>query len=275
MGSRYPFEYALPFFSAAFQKRYAEQQQAAIDRALQHAVDWDEDKTKFSSFLPLRGSTFDMSRYWVFNSQPGQFDGQQRCENTPGLVWSPQRNFAYLNRILPGRHELDLFQGHRRGKVAFDSDVVVPVLYRHKHNFDVWIGLTPAEILSQRQGVRLAQGHVLLGGLGLGWLLRKVAAKKTVKKITVVEISDELLQWYGHDMCQRVAAETGKEITVICGDVLEHMGKHGSDVRHIIDIWPDFPTYVTDLPKPWREAIGSVQHFWGWGVLSDPADYRY
>jgi hypothetical protein len=93
-----------------------------------------------------------------------------------------------------------------------------------------------------------------------------------VKKITLVEISQELLDWYGNELCERVARETGTEIEVICDDVLNHMGKHGDDVRHLIDIWPDYPNQVCYLKPEWRQAIASVKHFWGWGVLAEKSN---
>ena len=40
-----------------------------------------------------------------------------------------------------------------------------------------WMSLTPSEMATQRPGVQKAQGTVVIGGLGLGWLLRKVCEK--------------------------------------------------------------------------------------------------
>lgn len=268
-------EYASMFYSPAMRLSMAKQEQEARERACESAIQWDEDRTKFAQMLAIQGSTFDVSRYRLFDAAT-LTKYTAAIVDLPQLVWSPERSFAYANRRLPRATELDLAQGHKRGTVVFDADVVVPVLFKHVDNMykplEVWMGITPLEILTQRQGVRLSKGHVLLGGLGLGWLLWKVAAKKVVKKITVVEISQELLDWYGTELCARVAQETGTEIEVICDDVLTHMGKHGDDVRHIIDIWLDYPNYVNYLSKDWRAAISRVNHFWGWGVLSDPED---
>lgn len=265
-------------FSPERQKEILERERQQRLANLKTAVEWDEDKTKFAKTLVIKGSTFNARtyRYRLFDS----------CEAVPklddlkrkSLVWSPSKKFAYSNALMPKATTLELAQGHKRGKVYFDDDVVMPVLYsfnekRYK-KLQVWMGISPMEILTQRQGVRLAKGHCLIGGLGLGWLLRRVAEKKSVTKITLVEISQELLDWYGNDLCQRITEDTGTPIEVICDDVLQHMGKHGEDVRHLIDIWPDYPNYAHYLPKPWRDAIKSVKYFWGWGVLADPDQYR-
>ena len=259
------------FLSPATRARYVEQAKHGRQRMLErHTEDWHEDKTKFAKYLGLRGATYDVSRYKLFDSPP--------CSSNPmpstgvtGMVSSPSGQFWYANRMLRHLEALDLFQGHRRGEVFFDSDVVMPALYeKTPAEFRVWMGISPAEMMSQRAGVRAAKGHVLIGGLGLGWLLWKVADKKSVTKITVVEKSQEILDWYGTRLCERVAQETDTEVEVICDDVLYHMGTHGDDVRHLIDIWPSFPTYMADLKQPWQEAIRKVKHFWGWGVLSEP-----
>jgi spermidine synthase len=55
------------------------------------------------------------------------------------------------------------------------------------------MSMTPAEMLTQRSGVQAAEGTVVLGGLGLGWLLRKVCEKQSVERVIVVEQSQELL----------------------------------------------------------------------------------
>jgi len=255
-----------------------EQEHQARVRACEDAQPWDEDKTKFAKVLPLQGATYDNPRYRLFDSKPMTSLKRRGVKDLKNLVWSPCGQYAYANRQLPQYGKLPLAQGHKRGCCFFDQAIVTPVLYEykegHSNELPVWMGITPMEILTQRQGVRKAKGHCLIGGLGLGWFLWKVAEKKSVKKITLVEISQPLLDWYGNDLVARVTEATGTEIEVICDDVLPHIGKHGDDVRHLVDIWPDYPTYDHYLPKAWREAIAHVDHFWGWGVLSDPDNYR-
>jgi hypothetical protein len=272
-------DFAFAFYSPEMKARIIEGERRARERACEYAIPWDEDKTKFDKVLAIQGDTFNTERYKLFDS-PTLKKWTPKLVDSPGLVWSPERNFAYANRLLPRATGLELAQGHKRGEAMFDKDVIVPVLFRHRPEItwepmSVWMGVTPMEVLTQRQGVRRSKGHVLLGGLGLGWMLWKIAAKKTVKKITVVEISQELLDWYGTELCELVARETGTEIEVICDDVLKHMGEHGGDVRHIIDIWPDYPTYTHYLSKEWQEAIRRVDHFWGWGVLAEPERSRW
>lgn len=270
---------AFGFLPPETQQRIRQQEDERWERALEDAIPWDEDKTKFSECLCLQGGTFDVKRYRLFRTQPlTSMPGRGLPKK--GLKWSPSKKYAYANRLLPRGGRLELAQGHKRGTVAFDSDVIVPVLFEHKPQItwqsplSVWMGCTPMEMLTQRQGVRRAKGHVILGGLGLGWLLWKVAEKKSVTKVTVVEISQELLDWYGNDLCERVREATGTEIEVVCDNVLNHLGEHGDEARYIVDIWPDYPTYVHHLSSEWRKAIARCRYFWGWGVLEDPDSYR-
>lgn len=277
------FDVASLFLSEETLRKRKEREVAYVqEQARRRGQIWDEFKTKFDRTLLLNGAKYDVSQYQIFDTAPvltPQLHTAAKSKSSKFIRFSPDRNFVYANRILPAGHRLDLFQGHRRGTVGFSTDITIPVLFEHKpgtHDYlRVWMGITPAEMMSQRAGVRRATGHVLIGGLGLGWLLRKVAEKPSVKKITVVEISQELLDWFGTDLCNDIAAATDTPIEVYCDDVLNHLGKHGDDVRHLIDIWPDYPTYRCYLPRAWKEALVDVKHFWGWGVLSEPAPSRW
>ena len=125
---------------------------------------------------------------------------------------------------------------------------------------------TPAEVFTQRQGVRRATGTVLIAGLGLGWLIRKVAEKKSVKKIILVEKSEGLMQWYGCRLVDEIFRETGTPIEIIVDDAWNHLGKHGSDTRYLFDIWSSYPVF---LSQEQRKLVRGVRYFWGWGVGVD------
>lgn len=103
-------------------------------------------------------------------------------------VVSPKREFSYLYRPFPAREFLTTCYGSRRGRVWFTDPVHIPVLYQ-RDTMDVWMSVTPMEVFTLRPGVRFASGRVVLGGLGLGWQLHKIAAKKSVREIVVIEKS--------------------------------------------------------------------------------------
>ena len=47
---------------------------------------------------------------------------------------------------------------------------------------DAWMSITPFEIESQEIGIRLAHGHVLIFGLGMGWAAAACAALPAVTR---------------------------------------------------------------------------------------------
>jgi hypothetical protein len=53
---------------------------------------------------------------------------------------------------------------------------------------------TPAELGDLAPFLRIAKGHVLVTGLGLGVMVAGLAAKKEVKKITVIEKSPDVIK---------------------------------------------------------------------------------
>ena len=133
-------------------------ERSAFERAAAGAEPWDEDKTKFKKFLVLDGNTFKPQQ--LFDIAPVNL-----CKGRPTesqQIYSPGKVFTYYNALLPRGRMLDLWQGGNRGKVAFTTDVVIPTLAKGPnwakpvYDHEVWMSYTPAEVISQRQGVRLA-----------------------------------------------------------------------------------------------------------------------
>jgi hypothetical protein len=109
--------------------------------------------------------------------------------------------------------------GSKLGTVLFDGPVQLPAIYRkwrdgETYAEDPWMSLTPAEILSMQAGLRFAKGHTVVAGLGLGHLLINVTKKASVKKVTLVEISQELVDW----LLPKVKPHLGMDVDVIVGD---------------------------------------------------------
>lgn len=241
---------------------------------------WNEDKTSFGSRLYLDGASYDAvaKQYQIFDTAPAKKDYEKHIQ------WSARKTIGYCNRILPKGTTLETAQGKRRGRVSFSTDIIIPTLYTNRRDMwgrpEVWMSITPMEVFTQRSAVREAKGKVLIGGLGLGWLLRKMAAKPRVTEVIVVELSEELLNWYGKDLCTKIAEKTGKKITVIQDDVIHHVGKHGKDCQHFIDIWLNVHEDLSTLSDEWIDVIWKMKvlgqgHFWGWTLQYDWTNVRY
>ena len=123
------------------------------------------------------------------------------------------------------------------------------------------MSLTPSEMLTQRPGIQKARGTVVIGGLGLGWLLRKVCEKESVEQVIVVEKSKELLDWYGHDLCKRQP----KVSDVICDDIYNQIGRHGGKPIYLLDIWLLYGDAQKDPRlRSWKRKLN--KRLWAWGM---------
>ncbi len=242
----------------------------ALEPLLPSPERWDEDKTPLRRLLVLESATYQVDQLFDLPPTP--------ADSVENYVVSPGGRFAYRNRILSGGQPLRLY-GMDKAMVVWDGDVVFPMLLdmtidaRNGMRFPVtatrderakrgavWMSMTPAEMLSQRSGVEAAEGTVVLGGLGLGWLLRKVCEKPSVERVIVVKKSQELLDWYGTDLCKRYE----KVSDVICDDVYNQIGKHGAKVKYLLDIWLRFGQARRDsrfktLKRKQKKRL------WGWG----------
>lgn len=231
---------------------------------------WDEAATEPADLLLLDAETFTVTP--VFDVPSAKLE--QITDSNRRVVSSSGR-FAYQNRVLHVGNPLDL---HGHGQVLFTDDVVIPMLIdlsRAKDGtyFDstteiasrmyfgnVWMSLTPNEMISQRKGIELARGTVVVGGLGLGWFVQKICEKPVVDRVIVVERSQELLDWYGYKLC----AKESKVSDVLCDDIYNQLGKHGANTQYLLDIWPTQDGATSDPEfKHHKSQLG--ERLWGWG----------
>jgi hypothetical protein len=200
-------------------------------------------------------------------------------EEGGAYVPSPDGRLAYQNRLLPAGRPLRLY-GKQEGKVYWNGDVVIPTLIDTGRWWDTgepfppevslpqrvqfgapWMSLTPMEMLTHRRGAQLASHTVVLGGLGLGWLLRKVCEKPEVERVVVVEKSRVLLDWYGYRLCGR----SEKVRDVLCDDVFRQVGRHGPFARYLLDVWHVYSGARDDARlAPLRRTL--KRRLWAWGL---------
>lgn len=104
---------------------------------------------------------------------------------------------------------------------------------RLKHNGWMVMSDTPAEMRDHYEAVLKAQGSCLLNGLGIGMVLKNILLKPEVTDVTVVEISQDLI-----DMVMPFYPDP--RITCICHDAYTFKppkGKRYGMVWH--DVWND------------------------------------
>lgn len=142
--------------------------------------------------------------------------------------------------------------------MRFD-DTKFPRLCEHG---SIWMSLTPMEVQSAALAIVLASGHVVTGGLGLGYYVLRVAAKAKVTRITVYERSQDLIDWFKAAFSDR---EGFDKIEFVHGDMRENCQGHKADLA-FVDIYdtilPD--EVVTDARLLRRRNKFGQYIYWGW-----------
>ena len=197
---------------------------------------------------------------------------------------SPDGEWVFVKQVLPRGYMLDcsyVEEGYgdvHSGKVSFDTNVVIPSIFEGNRG-SPWMSMTPQEIITQVEGIDMARSphsyyllahrgegpgaHVVVGGLGLGWLLVEIAKLPGVGRVTLVERDQALCDWLLPRLCPLLPE--GKPIDVVIGDAFETMKGMKADVA-VMDIWPNLSDIADDMEKL-EEAAPSIGYWWGWGWM--------
>jgi hypothetical protein len=200
--------------------------------------------------------------------------GPFRSQEEPGedVAQSPSGRWIYARVTLPAAKELYAYSGSKRGTFCFDGDVVFPVVYEIQSpgRSQIWMSMTPMEFLSQRPGIRMAKGHTIVGGLGLGYMLQAVMEKRSVERVTLVERDEELVDWILPRLRQHLP---DKELEVVVGDAYKEVPKMTADVA-LIDVFPSYGNndfWMNDLRRDTPRA--NIPTMWGWGTAAINSGY--
>ena len=193
---------------------------------------------------------------WTYTARGGYFFGEPMM----GMHWE--------------RVGLDIVSGARKGVIRFDKPIAIPMLTLDEgERFDnrPWttvMSATPMEILTQRPGIRKAKGKVLIAGFGFGLFARQVAAKKSVKQVTVVELSQSVIDTFAKNLPDNMK--------VVQGDAFEHAGEHDEYDRYLFDTWNSYGRAEYD--KQWIaiKDLRGWENCWAWGdVKTTPKESRW
>lgn len=118
---------------------------------------------------------------------------------------------------------------------------------------------TPDEIRDAIGFVRQAKGHVLINGLGLGVVVNMLLAKEEVTKITVIEISKDVIDLVAPHI-------TDPRFEVIHADCFEYRPPRGQKYD---SAWHDIWDYITsdnlpEMAKLHRKYGRRVQYQESW-----------
>lgn len=128
-----------------------------------------------------------------------------------------------------------------------------------------WMSLTPFELESQGLGVRAAEGHVLIFGLGLGWAACACATFPAVSEVTVVERDADVLALHRElDVFAQLPSEARVKLRVLEGDAFAYRPDWSVDLL-LPDIWlPLVNDGRLDEVRAMQANVGArAVHFWG------------
>lgn len=130
---------------------------------------------------------------------------------------------------------------------------------------DLWMSMTPMELESQEIGVRLAHGHVVVFGMGMGWSAAVSALRDEVTAVTVVELSEDVLELHRQlDIFAQLPPAARAKITVEQGNAYEWTPSAPVDLL-MPDIW--HPLVSDGRVDEVRRMQANVQarsvYFWG------------
>lgn len=235
------------------------------------AEHWDEGRTAFKNDLPLRGDTYRPEV--LFRTAPIAHDVTRVPYGDPRVAFSPSRDFCYMNRVLPAGTPLPIAEGKRRGQVWWTTDVAISILANSRPadggmadiGTYTWMSLTPMEFLTLRKGVQMADGAVMIGGLGLGWLLGRVCAKASVRRVRIVDLNRELIDWLRPAIERAYPAVLTKEVEWVADDAWHHLDCFGEETCNLIDIWPNYGDAPGDRNLRRIRQGRPPRRLWCWG----------
>jgi hypothetical protein len=231
---------------------------------------WDDLKTKFQKLLLLDAASWKPT--FLFDLPPLRGNPTRRlseAQRGAHFAYAPgrQRRWAYCPHVLPKTYPLKIAQHKQRGLVYFTRDVIVPTLLEFVPGDEptVWMSYTPMELFTQRAAVLAATGRVVVGGLGLGWLLSKVRAKPSVTEVVLVEREAALVAWLRPALERAYPALAS--VTWVVDDVWKFMDAdvpvNGERTKYLLDIWNGYGSYSSHFDR-WKTKLG--RRLWGWGM---------
>lgn len=132
----------------------------------------------------------------------------------------------------------------------------------------LWMSDTPMETRTQDRFIAAARGRVLVGGLGLGVVLRPLLAKPEVTAVIVVEINPDVIKIVGPKFAD-------PRLVIMQGDVkddgpIDVFAERGHTFDTIwLDVWPDInldnEPEMKRLTAMWRRVLAPKGWIGCWG----------
>lgn len=180
----------------------------------------------------------------------------------------------YMPRYQPGQYgnwslkhcQFHLEPGYFSGIWAVAD---MPLLLRDtgagENSWETWMSLSPHEIESQELPLYHASGHVVVMGLGMGWVAVNLAFLPEVERVTVVERDPDviaLLELSG--ALNGIPGEIAAKLEIVRADALTWVPSEPVDFLYA-DIWRDLeePQTVSQVQRMQANVRAKEVYFWG------------
>lgn len=168
-------------------------------------------------------------------------------------------------RTLPKDVKLKTLNEEESIKISFDNDVEIPII--SERSGETWMSYTPQEVYTCEKGIQKAEGVVILGGLGLGYMANMIMQKESVEKIYIFEIDSDVCKVIGSELLKN---DIGADKVVIINDSLYELNMYDINYDCIInDIYLTVESWMHDseLLKAFPDFFANEKN-WIWYVYS-------
>ncbi|OGU16432.1 MAG: hypothetical protein A2076_03370 [Geobacteraceae bacterium GWC2_53_11] len=145
----------------------------------------------------------------------------------------------------------------------------MPLLMRHApgnpEQWETWMSLTPHEIESQEPGCLCAHGHTVIMGLGMGWVALNAALNPAVRKVTVVELDEEVIKLISASgVTGQLPPEIADKIVIVRANAMEWQPDEPVDFLYA-DIWRPIAdtNALADTQRMQQNIQATEVYFWG------------
>ena len=142
----------------------------------------------------------------------------------------------------------------------------------------LWMSDSANERYDHLPALRASRGNVLVGGLGLGLFTLATLIKPQVRRVTVLEISEDVINLVGpyiRDAAKSIAGDAAAELEIIHADLLEWRPPQEKYDTLWFDVWPtlctdDLEVHATLAQRfARRKNPGAFFGCWGNGFLKE------
>jgi hypothetical protein len=133
--------------------------------------------------------------------------------------------------------------------------------------WEIWMSLTPHEIESQELGCRYAYGHVVVMGLGMGWIAANMVLNVNVTKVTVVDLDPEVIDLFDlSGAFDSLPVSAQEKIEIVNADATQWKPKVPGSVDFLYaDIWFGLaePEALDQVRQMQKNIQAQIVYYWG------------